>query len=97
MGHVVSPLPPRTKRKPSPEPRATMQPCLRERGCEPDRAYPSASRRSPHGRGRRRADTTHVTGRGESHREVIPAQQGPGTGRHHLPRSQARPPEIRHP
>ncbi|GJQ79338.1 hypothetical protein Trydic_g16200 [Trypoxylus dichotomus] len=68
-------------------PRATMQPSLRERGCEPDRAYPSTSTRSPHGRGRRRAYVTHVTGRGESHREVIPTQQGPGTGQHHLPRS----------
>ncbi|GJQ75209.1 hypothetical protein Trydic_g9811 [Trypoxylus dichotomus] len=69
-----------------------MQPGLRERG--PDRAYPSPSTRSPHGRGRRRVDMTNVTGRGESHREAVPAEQGPGTGRHHLPRSQARPQEV---
>ncbi|GJQ79526.1 hypothetical protein Trydic_g16373 [Trypoxylus dichotomus] len=72
-----------------------MQPGLREREREPDRAYPSPSTRSPHARGRRRADTTYVTGRGESHREVVPARQGPGTGRHHLPCSQARPQEVR--
>ncbi|GJQ70090.1 hypothetical protein Trydic_g20134, partial [Trypoxylus dichotomus] len=74
-----------------------MQPGLRERGRGPDRAHPSLSTRSPHGRGRgRRTDTTHVTGRGDSHRKVVPAHQGPGTGRRHLPRSQARSQEVRH-
>ncbi|GJQ67408.1 hypothetical protein Trydic_g8278 [Trypoxylus dichotomus] len=54
-------------------PRATMQPGLRERGRGPYRAYPSSGTRSPHGRGRRRrTDITYVTGRGESHRSGPP-------------------------
>ncbi|GJQ73589.1 hypothetical protein Trydic_g13934 [Trypoxylus dichotomus] len=73
-----------------------MQPGLRERERGPDRAYPSSGTRSPHGRGRRKADTTHITGRGESHREVVPAHQGPGIGRRYLPRSQARSQRLRH-
>ncbi|GJQ69447.1 hypothetical protein Trydic_g10032 [Trypoxylus dichotomus] len=55
-------------------------------------ADPWGTRRRLYHRGRRRTDTTHVTGRGESHREVVPAQQGRGTGRHYLPSPQ----EVRH-
>ncbi|GJQ75508.1 hypothetical protein Trydic_g17595 [Trypoxylus dichotomus] len=42
-------------------------PGLRERGRQPDRANPSTSARHPHGGRRRRPDTTHLTGSGESH------------------------------
>ncbi|GJQ88079.1 hypothetical protein Trydic_g13092 [Trypoxylus dichotomus] len=44
------------------------------RGRQPDRANPLTSARNTHGRGGRRPGTTNITGRGESHHQVIPIQ-----------------------
>ncbi|GJQ71225.1 hypothetical protein Trydic_g10968 [Trypoxylus dichotomus] len=76
-------------------PRATMQPGLRERGRGPDRAYPIV-RYAISSRQRKTKSRYDPRHRSESYREVVPAHQGLGTGRRHLPRSQARTQEVRH-